>query len=459
MDSSLTNRTSSYLPGNSLMLFHFHLLGDHELAALCPVLEAIVRRRTAVVRHWYQLYAQHFGDRRSLAGSEFVRLFESSLEHSLTALVENNVGKFASDVIALGELLVERRVPLAEAVASLGLFEPSVHAVFPGNPAPSAGTDATLGKLTYVQVILLTTAYFSSPAALTGERIAALDRGAAGLAAERRTRFNGLVGASPRMRELYQRIQAAGQTCGPVLILGESGTGKGLVARAIHESGPRERRSFVALNCAAFPKDLIESELFGYQRDALDRAGGECLGIFRAADGGTVFVDEITQIDAQTQRKLLCAIAGRSVRPVGSMREQAVDVRVIASTKSDPREAIARGTLHPELYQRLRDWVIEIPPLRERRDDIPLLVEHFIARCNQSFDGAVLGIRPEALRAMMEHSWPGNVRELCDAIESAGTLGDAQFISLDDLPSTIEQSVTFTPVKGRQASKRESNAR
>ncbi len=131
MDSSLTNRTSSYLPGNSLMLFHFHLLGDHELAALCPVLEAIVRRRTAVVRHWYQLYAQHFGDRRSLAGSEFVRLFESSLEHSLTALVENNVGKFASEVIALGELLVERRVPLGEAVAALGLFEPSVHAVFP----------------------------------------------------------------------------------------------------------------------------------------------------------------------------------------------------------------------------------------------------------------------------------------------------------------------------------------
>jgi len=420
-----------------LTLFHFHLLGDHELMPLGPVLEAIVRRRTEVVRHWYQLYVLHFGDRRSLAESEFVRLFEATLEHSLTALVEGNVGKFASDVIALGELLVERRVPLGEAVASLGLFEPSAHAVFPRNPAPSASTYATFGKLTYAQVMLLTTAYFSSPAALAGERIAALDRGAARLAAERRTRFSGLVGASPRMRELYQRIQAAGQTRGPVLILGESGTGKGLVARAIHESGPRERRSFVALNCAAFPQELIESELFGYQRDTLDRAGGECLGIFRAADGGTVFVDEITQIDAETQRKLLCAIAGRSVRPVGSMREQAVDVRVIASANSNPLEALARGALHPELYERLEASVIEIPPLRERRDDIPLLVEHFIARSNQSFDGAVLGIRPEALQAMMEHSWPGNVRELSDVIESAGTVGDAQFISLDDLPPTM----------------------
>ncbi|MGO9060522.1 MAG: sigma 54-interacting transcriptional regulator [Candidatus Binataceae bacterium] len=356
------------------------------------------------------------------------------LEHGLTALVEGNVGKFASEVIGLGELLVERRVPLIEAVASLGLLCESAHAVSPGNSSLPAAIYTAFGKLSYVQVMLLTTAYFSSQAALAGERIAALERRAARLAANRRTRFNGLVGASPPMRELYQRIEAAGQT---VLILGESGAGKGLVARAIHESGPREHRQFVALNCAAFPKDLIESELFGYTRDALYGAGGECLGIFRAADGGTVFVDEITEVEAETQRKLLRAIVGRTVLPVGSSREQPVDVRVIASVNSNPLEAIARGGLHQELYDRLQASVIEIPPLRERRDDIPLLVEHFIARCNQSFDGAVLGVSPEALQAMMEHSWPGNVRELSDVIESACTFGDAQLISLEHLPPTI----------------------
>jgi len=168
-------------------------------------------------------------------------------------------------------------------------------------------------------------------------------------------------------------------------------------------------------------------------------------GILQEAGAGTVFVGEVTELAASTQSKLVRAIAQGTVRAIGSMRESPVDVRVIAATSCNPLEAIAQRRLGHELYDRLRSSLIAVPPLRHRREDIPLLAEHFIARCNQSFDGAVLGVSPEALQAMMEYSWPGNVRELFDVIESACTSsGDAQVISMDHFRQRLARA-RFTP--------------
>ena len=191
-----------------------------------------------------------------------------------------------------------------------------------------------------------------------------------------------MVGASAAMRQLYDRVEAAGVTRGTILIVGESGTGKELVAHAIHECGPQPGAPFVALNCAAIPKDLIESELFGYKRGAFSGANAEYLGLFRAADGGTLFLDEVTEMSADTQSKLLRAIQERAVRPVGSTREISVDVRLIASTNRDPQEAVKAGRLRDDLYYRLQAGVIQIPPLRERLEDVALLAEHFIELFN-----------------------------------------------------------------------------
>ena len=188
------------------------------------------------------------------------------------------------------------------------------------------------------------------------------------------------------MRQLYDKVEAAGVTRGTILIVGESGTGKELVAHAIHECGPQPATPFVALNCAAVPKDLIESEMFGYKRGAFSGANADYLGLFRAADRGTLFLDEVTEMSADTQSKLLRAIQERTVRPVGSTKEVAVDVRLIASTNRDPQEAVKEGSLREDLYYRLQASVMKMPPLRERAEDVPLLVEHFIELFNEKAD-------------------------------------------------------------------------
>lgn len=252
-----------------------------------------------------------------------------------------------------------------------------------------------------------------------------------------RESFHGLVGGSSTMRALYERIQLAGATSGNLLIVGESGTGKELVARAIHECGPRRGKPFIALNCAALPKDLIESELFGYKRGAFSGATNDHPGLFRAAEGGTLFLDEITEMDAATQSKLLRAIQERAIRPVGSTQEQPVNVRIIASTNRDPHAAVADGHLRQDLYYRLQASMLDLPTLRERREDIPMLVDHFIALFSEQIGRSVTGIEPGALDAMANHSWPGNVRELANAIEGALTFGRATVVRVQDLPRIL----------------------
>lgn len=423
---------------------HFHLLWDHELDELRPVLESIQKHRNSVLEHWYQLYVLHFADSRALGKTEFLEIFGGELDATLKDLLDKDMDRFAADVRRIAELLAERSVPFSELIVSIHLFEESAATVFPSFPPLVPRTYQSFDKLSHIRMIVLADTYFQSKTAVSNARIQALESEARMLPPHARSRFHGLVGASAAMRQLYERIEAAGATRGTILIVGESGTGKELVARAIHECGRNQTASFVALNCAAIPKDLIESELFGYKRGAFSGANAEYLGLFRAAEGGTLFLDEVTEMSADTQSKLLRAIQERTVRPVGSTKEVAVEVRLIASTNRDPQEMVRTGQLRQDLYYRLQASVIQIAPLRERLEDVALLVEHIIELFNarQMRAVPVTGVEDEAIEAMRRYSWPGNVRELANAIESAFTFSRSPVIRLQDLPASITGSRT-----------------
>ncbi len=416
---------------------HFHLLWDEELEQLRPILKRLIERLDEVIGHWYQLYILHFGDQRTLAKREFHEIFYTNLKRNTADLLDGDMDRYALNTIRTGELLCERRVPFSELIASLYLYEESAYTVFPESMPVELFT--SFDKLSHVRMILLAEAYFRSTAAIAGARVESLEREARQLPREDRRGFHGLVGSSPVMRRLHERIEAAGETRGTVLIVGESGTGKELVARAICECAPHPAAPFVALNCAAIPKDLIESELFGYKRGAFSGANADYLGLFRAAESGALFLDEVTEMSAETQSKLLRAVQERMVRPVGSIREVEVDVRVIASTNRDPEEAVRRGLLRPDLYYRLQVSVLHVPPLRERTEDIPALVEHFITLLNENLRPRVPvhGVEPQALEAMERYPWPGNVRELSNAIEGAFTFGRSPLIQPADLPPAV----------------------
>jgi DNA-binding NtrC family response regulator len=428
---------------------YFHLLFEHELTALRPVLEALGRRRDEVLRSWYQLYHLHFAERRTLSEPEFLQIHGPDIDATSSALSAGDFDRFVTEVRAVGERLADRGVPFAEVVASMHFFEQAASQVFGVLGPIGPSIYVSFDKLSHCRMIVLADAYFRSTQAVAAARIYELERDATVLGDVGRRRFRGLVGASAPMRELYERIEAAASARGTVLLVGESGTGKELVARALHECSAASHASFVALNCAALPRELIESELFGYKRGAFTGAATEYLGLFRAAEGGTLFLDEVTEMSPETQSKLLRAIQERKVRPVGSTTEVAVNARLVASTNRDPEEAVSEGKLRRDLYYRLHVNVLKVPPLRERREDIPLLVDHFIALFNERLEPAVpvVGIDREALSALARYDWPGNVRELQNVIEAAFTFGRSDTIRLGQLPPAISrEAVAPLPV-------------
>jgi transcriptional regulator with PAS, ATPase and Fis domain len=426
-------------------LSYYHLLWDHELAELRPIMDALASHRREILEHWYQLYLLHFGDERSLAQSEFFEVCGLDLDATSETLRAGTFEQFVIRMRRIGVALAERRVPFAEVVASMHLFEESAIANFPPGVDPSMYR--VFDKISHCRIIALSEAYFRDQAALAGARIHSLEKEAGLFGAAVRTNFHGLAGATPVMRRLYARIEAAAGVRGTVLVVGESGSGKELVARAVHECSRTPTAPFVALNCSAIPRELIESELFGYKRGAFSGATIDYPGLFRAAEGGTLFLDEITEMSAATQSKLLRALQERTVRPVGSTREVPFDVRVIASSNRDPQAAVREGFLREDLYYRLQVNLIEVPPLRERLADIPLLADHFIALFNRRMMRAapIAGIEPQALDAMARYDWPGNVRELSNAIESAFTFGSADTIRLADLPPAIAAGAGVEP--------------
>jgi DNA-binding NtrC family response regulator len=251
---------------------------------------------------------------------------------------------------------------------------------------------------------------------------------------DRRRDAEELVGCHPAMQRLHQLIASVARTPVTVLIVGESGTGKELVARAIHRQSPTRDGPFVPVNVAAIPETMLESELFGHEKGAFTGAYQRKSGKFELAHRGTLFLDEIATLRPDLQTKILRALQEREIERVGGTRRLRVDARVVAATNADLRRAVQDGTLREDLYYRLNVVQIAVPPLRERREDIPLLVEHFIRRYNREFHKQITGVAPAALAVLEGHAWPGNVRELQNAVERAVALGEGPLIELRDLP-------------------------
>jgi len=246
-----------------------------------------------------------------------------------------------------------------------------------------------------------------------------------------------LLGSSRAMQEVLRLIDRVGPTDSTVLILGESGTGKELIAEAIHESSTRHSRPFVKLNCAAIPEALLESELFGHEKGSFTGAVGRKLGKFEQADGGTLLLDEIGDMTLATQAKILRALQEREFQRVGGTQTIKVDVRILASTNKDLEKAARDGTFRDDLYFRLNVVTIEVPPLRERRDEIPELADCFLAEANARLHRSIMRLAPDTLAALIEYGWPGNVRELRNMIERAVVVNDGDVLALSSFPAPI----------------------
>jgi two-component system response regulator PilR (NtrC family) len=251
--------------------------------------------------------------------------------------------------------------------------------------------------------------------------------------------FENFVGRSPKILDVFETIRKTADSGSTVMITGESGTGKELVAQALHWESSRRHKPFVSVNCGAVPETLMESELFGHVKGAFTGAVASTEGLFASADGGTLFLDEITEIPHTVQVKLLRAIQERQVRRVGDTRDVKIDVRLIAASNRDLGRAVTDGVLREDLFYRLNVIPIHLPPLRDRREDIPLLVAHFITKLAREVGRPVRGVTPEALAVLEQYHWPGNIRELENVIERAIVLGSTELLELEALPPSLRQ--------------------
>ncbi len=256
----------------------------------------------------------------------------------------------------------------------------------------------------------------------------------------REFRFDDILAKSALMQNIFRTIGKIADYKTTVLISGESGVGKELVARALHTQGNRRAGRFVAVNCGAIPENLLESELFGHKRGAFTDAISDRRGLFEEADGGTLFLDEIGEIPLGLQVKLLRVLQESTIRRLGETKDQAVDVRIVAATHRDLQSEIAAGRFREDLFYRLNVLPIVVPPLRERREDIMLLVEHFMARNNARLGTRLRGLDAEARRLLIEYGWPGNVRELENTVERAMVLSEGDMIGVSDLPERLREA-------------------
>lgn len=251
--------------------------------------------------------------------------------------------------------------------------------------------------------------------------------------------FHGMVGKSPFMLEIFSLIETVAKYFTTVLITGETGTGKELAAKAIHDFSPVKNRKFVVCDCAALPENLIESELFGYVKGAFTGADKDSKGLFEEAQGGTIFLDEIGETSLSTQAKLLRVLENRSFRPLGSNCDKEVNVKIIAATNKILDESVKTGKFREDLYHRLNKVEIHLPPLRERAQDIPLLIKYYLYRFNKESGKKIKGFSREVQKFFLSYKWPGNVRELKNVVESAGILCKREFIDIPELPRNVQK--------------------
>jgi DNA-binding NtrC family response regulator len=259
---------------------------------------------------------------------------------------------------------------------------------------------------------------------------------------EDRYRFQNIVGRSARMRDLFDLVDSVAASDANILIQGESGTGKELIANAIHRRSARARGPFIKINCAALPKDLIESELFGYRRGAFTGATADREGLLEAAEGGSLLLDEIGEMPPYLQTKLLRVLQERAYRPLGSDRTVRVNFRLISATNADIDAALADGRLREDLYFRINTISLRVPPLRERTEDIPLLSEHFIEVFRERYQRGVKAMAPAVHHLLIRHRWAGNVRELENVIERAVLVAKGTEITVADLPEAFRQQAS-----------------
>ncbi|HVN29229.1 MAG TPA: sigma-54 dependent transcriptional regulator [Candidatus Binataceae bacterium] len=256
--------------------------------------------------------------------------------------------------------------------------------------------------------------------------------------------ISAIIASDPKMKAVLHKLEQFVDAGATVLITGESGTGKDLLARALHFESKRRDAPFVPINCAAIPDTLIESELFGYARGAFTDARQSKIGLFQAARGGTLFLDEIGEMPSSLQAKLLRVIEDKKVRPLGATEESPIDVRIVAATNSKLEKAITDGKFRADLFYRLAAFTLTVPPLRERRDDIPLLIKHFLVRSCAEAGKPVPTIDPDAMELLLNYRWPGNVRELQSAIHSGVILSRNGRLAVDDLPADITGRIAPT---------------
>jgi two-component system response regulator AtoC len=249
--------------------------------------------------------------------------------------------------------------------------------------------------------------------------------------------FHNLVGGSAAIREVYRLLEKAAQVDATVLLLGETGTGKELAARAIHYHSARRERRFVPVNCGALPGDLVESELFGHARGAFTGAAAAKAGLFEEAEGGTIFLDEVGELPLPTQVKLNRVLQEREIRRVGETTPTKVDVRVVAATHRDLREEVKAGRFREDLFYRLNVLTVRLPPLRERAEDVPLLAAHFLEKHARAVRRTLRGFGPDAMRRLAGHAWPGNVRELENVVERAVAVAGGELVGVEDLPPEL----------------------
>ena len=253
-------------------------------------------------------------------------------------------------------------------------------------------------------------------------------------------RYGEVVGNTKAMKKIYALIESIKNYNTSVLITGETGTGKELIARSIHDSSDRKNHPFVPVNCSALPEGLIESELFGHRKGAFTGATTNSLGRFKAADGGTLFLDEVGTLPLDTQVKLLRALQEKTIEPLGSSESIPVDIRILSATNRDLPEMVAKGLFREDLYYRLKVIQIDLPPLRQRKSDIPLLADYFINGLNRYHKKKIIGISPKAEKLMRNYTWPGNVRELKNAVEHAFVIASGPLIGLNDLPPELRHA-------------------
>ena len=413
-------------------------------------LEPLLKHRREFLGAWREVCEAELGSMLELESTDFDGVFERELERLEDEEVRRAPGLLEATLQATASVLLRRGVPLSHLLAMCAY---SGHAAGVAlGPSLTSETLRALSELEAIRAAAYSRAYqvHSDPRRprlaqpLVPLRRTAGDRPA--------SKDYGIIGTSAAVRRLRAAVEMAGQGFASVLITGEPGSGKELVARAIHEVGGGSRARFISVRCAELPNHLIESELFGHVRGAFAGAAAEYPGLFRSASGGTLMLQELTELSPEIQAKLLRVLERRAVVPVGATAETPVDVRLIASTSRDPADSVAAGQLRPELYYQLQGQSIHVAPLRERREDIPLLAEHFLASFCHRRCGCIWGLSQRALEVLMSAEWPGNVRELRGVIEHAVSTGESGLIQVADLPEYLRGGVRVDELRAGEAS-------